>query len=754
MSGARRGLDIGGGPAHGSAPGVYSRHAGSRAAPSAARTNAISFPNSLMIVALLGAVALPAQEPRIAPPEEVPAEAPAVEAAPPVIVTARKWEEDVQEVPQSISVLVDALIRDAGITTVREASFLVPNLFMTEFSSRRLSFPTMRGIGSGQGDPAVTTYVGGVPQLTTSSTNLPLFQVERVEFLRGPQGTLYGRNALGGVIHIVPKRPSEAFEAEIGASYGNFRQRELNLAMSGPLVEERLYFSLAGLAAARDGFTENEFTGHDVDHRDELYGRAEVLWTSERWEIRVAIYGERARDGGFVLSDLDELRDHPRRIDQDYEGKADRDIIAPSLTWEYLGDAVELIGISAYQDWDVHETADFDFSPIDGVRRRTKESQQYFNQEIRLSSAEGAGPRIGDHLVLKWLVGTNFFLSDSSRSAANDFRPGGAGILFPPAQVGTATSWGDFDDLGMAVFGQVTGTLAETVDLGIGLRYDYERKQADISQSFVTGGFPVLETSRDLDESYDHFVPRFSLDWRITERVMVYGLVAQGFKAGGFNLSAPAGELAFGPETSWSYELGLKTTWFDDRLRLNAAAFYIDWDDLQLSLFDQMSGGYVANAGESTSRGFELELEAEIFEGIDVFGSVGYTDAEFDEYVDPYGADVSGNDLAYVPETTWSAGVQASGELGEEGRWFARAQVSGVGTFYYDAGNLESESFTVFDFRAGIEQPHWRLEAWMRNALDEDYVPVAFQPSPVDPFLFVGESGAPRTFGVSLTIRF
>jgi len=699
---------------------------------------------SLLLHALLSLPVSPvvpaADENPSLPPRTTDEDEEEAPALPPVVVTARGWEEEAQDVPRSMSVLDQPTLQDAGIRTVRDASLAIPNLFLTEFSSRRLSFPTMRGIGSGQGDPAVTTYIGGVPQLTASSTNIPLIDVERVEFLRGPQSTLYGRNALGGVIHIVPRYPSRELEADASASFGNFGHQEYRVMGSGPISGDTIFFKVAGLASERDGFTENDWTGHDVDYRDSFFGRAELLWVpDDRWEVRLATHAERSRDGGFVLSELHGLRARPHHINQDFEGIAARNILAPSLAWTYFGDDVQIDATSAWQDWKVHEAADFDFSPFDAYRRRAKESQRYFNQEVRISSAEDADVRIGDGTTMRWLAGVNLFTADSDRATDTELRPDS--MLTP----GHDVTRGEFDDWGAAVFGQVTIIPAEDWEVGAGLRLDRESKEADLRHTF--NGFPVAPPAR-LEEDYDEVIPHASVTRHLTDDALAYAHVAKGFKAGGFNLAAPTGRLAFGPETSWTGEIGVKTSWVDEQLHVNVAAFHIDWEDMQLSLFDPMIGGYVDNAGEATSQGFEVELRAEPRSWLDVFGGFGFTDAEYDEYDEFYAGDVSGKSLAFAPETTWNLGTQVTGEPDEQSRWFVRGALHGVGTYYYDAGNTEEESFTLLDLRAGVSRSHWKLEAWVQNALDEEYVQLAFQAGPA---FFVGESGAPLTCGFSLT---
>jgi iron complex outermembrane receptor protein len=581
-----------------------------------------------------------------------------------------------------------------------------------------------------------------------------MFQIDSIEFLRGPQSTLFGRNALGGVIQLNSKKPSNQVEFDGTATFGNYDLQEYSMSFSSPLVEDKLYLSIGGQYSEREGYTDNDFTGNDVDDRESSFGRGQLLWTpDDQTEVRFTLYGERSRDGGFVLSDLDGLKADPHTINQDFEGKADRNIRSGALTWDFDGDEIEVTSISSYQSWDIVETSDLDFSAIDGVRRRTSESQQYFYQEVRVASAEDTGVQLGEDATLTWLAGVSLFDSDSTRQSANDFRPGGAGILFDPAAVGVDTSSGDFNDLGIGVFGQTTLTLGQ-LDLTGGLRYDREQKDADLLRTFETGGFVFPTGGGTHDRTDEEWLPSFAATYRWTEDLMTYASATRGFKAGGFNLDAPAGLIEFGPETSWAYELGAKSSWLEDTLSVNLALFYIDWEDMQLSQFDSMVGGFVTNAGESESKGVELEAAYRPIEQLEIFGSVGYTDTEFDEFVDPFGIDATGNDLPFAPETTWNIGAQWTSQIGQDMRFYARGEYVSVGSFAYDPGNVETESYELANFRAGIGGTNWRIEGWIRNAFDAEYVPIALQPSPVDRTVFVGENGAPRTYGITLSLRF
>ena len=670
------------------------------------------------------------------------------------VVTARKIEEELQDVPRSITAIDADRIESQGIQNLRDASIGVPNLLITEFSSRRLSLPYVRGVGSGQGDPAVATFIDGVPQLTTNTTNLPLTDVDRIEFIRGPLSTLYGRNTIGGAIQIVTKPPSNDTTLNTRATVGNFRYQNYEASFSTPLVKDELFLGLSVVHNQREGYTDNDFYGNDADSRDTWFGRGQLVWTPDAQnELRFVIHGERARDGGFVLGDLGTMRSRPNHINQDFDGSIDRDVISNSLIWNRYGEDIDFTSITSIQDWDIFERADFDFSQIDGIRRFTKEDQTAFTQELRFSSAEDADVEIQEDVTLKWVAGVMGFYSDSGRSAENVFRPAGAGILFPPNRVGTDRAQGSFDDFGIGVFGQATTTIGDALEITGAIRYDYENKDAKIRREFETtlGTLPLAST--DTDDSFDEWLPRASIAYRIAESTKVYGVAARGFKAGGFNLTAPTGRETFGPETSWTYEVGVKNSWEDLGLTANVSLFHIDWDDMQLSQFDATSGGYVTNAGEAESQGIEIEASYEVIDNLDVFGGFGILSTEFERFTDSFGTDVRGRNLPFAPEHTANIGASYAAALDDDLVLRVGGDYQAVGKFFYDAGNRANERYGLANFRAGIGNDRMGIDFWVRNAFDQRYQQVAFQPNPANPNQFVAESSAPRTFGVSLRFK-
>lgn len=675
-------------------------------------------------------------------------ELPVGDETPTTVVTARKVEEELDSVPAAVTVLDGESLDDAQVRTVADAVQAVPNLRMTEFSSRRLSFPYIRGIGSGVGEPAVVTYIDGVPQLTLGSSNLPTVGLDRIEVLRGPQ-SLYGRNALGGVLHMISRRPGAEAESFAGITAGDYDLFELSAGYRGPIGEDGKGLALDLLQSQRDGYTNNTVTGDRVDDRDAFFGRGQLYMNpSEDSELRIGLHTERARDGGFVLAPLAGLEDAPHEISQDFEGVAERDVFAPSVTYTLFGEETTLTSITSYTDWDVLETSDFDFTANDLVRRETQEDQGYFYQEVRLASEPSA--TAGGTAQVRWVGGASLFSADSGRSAANDFRVPLPGVPVP----GIDTNTGDFEDTGLGLFGQVAVSYDSGLELAAGLRYDREDKKADLNHTFESGGFVLVDEDRSFDEDFDEVAPSFSAAYHIDGSRTLYASAAKAFKAGGFNLTAPVDSFSFDPEEAWAYELGYKLRSADGNYGLRIAAYMIDWEEMQLSLFDPTAGGYIANAGSSESSGVEIEVDQRIGEEIRTFFSFGTADTEFGEYTDSFGSDNTGNALPFAPEQTYALGLQYEAELQAGLSLVARTSYQSVGDFFYDAGNLGEESFDLLDFRAGLRHGDWSLDLFLLNLLDEEYFPIAFQANPGDPTFFVAETGAPSTLGFSLRFAF
>ena len=262
---------------------------------------------------------------------------------PPVVVTAQKEPADLQRLPLSATGVLEDTILGAGIRIASDAALLAPNVHFTQFSARKLSNVRMRGIGSSPGNPGVTTFIDGVPQLNDNTSSIDLLNVERIEFVRGPQSALFGRNTLGGLVNVVTERPSLVqWSGSFVAPFGNYGSTDLRGTVGGPLGDTvAVGFSLGH--SEREGFTTNAVTGNDLDFRSGTTFKAQALFTPRSdWEARVIVSGERARDGDYALNDLGALRNSPFQAARDFEGHTDRDVVSTTVLVRHEGPRVTL----------------------------------------------------------------------------------------------------------------------------------------------------------------------------------------------------------------------------------------------------------------------------------------------------------------------------------------------------------------------------------------------------------------------------
>ena len=461
------------------------------------------------------------------------------------------------------------------------------------------------------------------------------------------------------------------------------------------------------------------------------------------------VNGERARDGDYALSDLAGLRANPFHTMRDFEGHTYRDIFGTTVLNRHEGMRVSLTSTTGFLKWKTEDATDLDYTPLPLIRRNNNEESFQFTQEVRVASAPNASIRLSDAAMLKWQAGVFLFTQNYEQDAINTFSPF---VLSPfiPFPVAQTSPHAELDDFGVGVYGQGTATVANRFDLTAGVRVDNEQKDAVLSTFFTPPLAPP--TNVDAEESFSNVSPQFSAAVRLQPEKTVYVSVTRGYKAGGFNPVSPAGSEAYGEEHAWNFEGGVKTRWAAGRVLVNASVFRIDWEDLQLNLPDLSSPGqfYIANVGGATSSGVELELNARVHSSVDVFGGVGYTKATFSDGSVSSGVPVGGNTIPNTPEYSATLGAQISHPVRPGISVYGRGEAVFYGAFEYDDMNIaRQDAYSLANFRAGARGRYLFAEAWIRNAFDTHYIPVAFAYGQLAPSGFIGEMGRPRTFGVS-----
>lgn len=670
---------------------------------------------------------------------------------PEITVYANKEAAKAQDIPVSITAMQQEDIAKADIRQVKDAAAFAPNVLMGDFGPRRLSNPYFRGIGAGPNNPGVTTSLDGVPQLSSNSASIDFVDVEQIEFARGAQGALFGRNSLGGVININSRRPSPNWTFETLDSYGNYNQTVGTIRVSGPIKPGSLGISIAGGYSSRDGFTKNTVTDKSIDTRESIAGKAQLLYTAgQKFEARLISSFEQDDDGDYALGDLKALRAKPYEVAHDFDGYTERDILAHTLLLTYYTDFMEINSISGAGFWELVEKTDLDYSAMPFMTSSNKEEQTQYTQEVRFSSPKNRPITWNNSLALNWQAGIFVFKQDYNQDNLRNIY-----VDFSTYQPITAKNQSKSDIVtnGIGVYGQAAIQAWEKLVLTAGLRYDSENAEATLNTIPPMGIPGKQEISKDFDE----VSPQVSLGYHFNPAVMGYASVGKGYKAGGFNAGASGDKEFYGEEHSLNQEIGIKTRWLNNRIQINAAIFAINWDDLQLNVPNPDPRAsvsyYVKNVGEAESKGMELEMQCRLLNGWDVFGSFGLASAKFLNGSQMLGTTLKDKELPLTPEYTGNLAAQYARVIANAFTMYARAGITLCGKYHYDVSNAEGQdAYNLADFRLGVQRNGWLVEGWVKNAFDTEYIPVAFAYQ-MAPSGYLGEYGPGMTGGVRFGIK-
>ncbi len=390
---------------------------------------------------------------------------------PEILVTAERIERPLERVPMSVTAVTSREIEDAGMADLGDISQTVPDFTVVDWGSRRNTFIYVRGIGSSrQGESVVGVYVDDVPLLSNGVFMADLSGIERVEVLRGPQGTLFGRNTLGGVVNVVTKPLPVDAEGALSLSLGTEALLEGRASWAGPLGSEELRLGLSVFGSSRDGFTTNDLTNNTVDDREAAGGRLKLAWfPSDSLELTFGLDAESDRDGGYALTSLADVRSNPYHVSHDHEGWEDRDVLGGSVRAKWSTGWGELTSVTALRTWELDSAIDQDFSEFDVMRSSWDEDQRQITQELRLASpGDAPGP--------KWLVGAAYFSENVGEDRVVDYGADAAFALRVPGDVDASSA--DRENSGLALFGNVVWPAGERFEVSGGLRWNSERKSA------------------------------------------------------------------------------------------------------------------------------------------------------------------------------------------------------------------------------------------------------------------------------------
>lgn len=656
-----------------------------------------------------------------------------------IVVTAQKFSQQEQSTPISTTVITDADMERSGIDSNYDVINSAPNVSMIKAGNPSdASFMSMRGITpTMEGSQTVLFLVDGVPY---HMFDMGLLDVERVEILRGPQGTLYGRNASSGVISVITKDPDFYREGSVKLSVGNYNETKTRLISGGGIGDSDSWAYRSALQYRKgDGYWQRDFDGKDdVDSIDEFNGRIKLGWlpNDSDWKVITTLEAHHRRNGDTSFASLEQIKQDSHKVYSDFEGEIAADVYSGSIRASYEGENINFESITAYSTEDKEDNLDSDFTAHPAVFLYMDMAHQRFTQEFRLSSSQDQD--------FRWLAGLYYF----DENARSDIRMD----MTTPFGVVVNKKVSDTDTQNIALFGNAFYSLSRQWELTAGLRVDHEKTNSQFSNTW-TAFYPSY--TGDEEVSFTEVLPKLGVNYYQNDDLMFYGSIARGYKSGGFNMLTPPGyPYEFDPEYTINYELGMKSEWLDNRLKFNTALFWIDWQDQQVEqqLYPE---SFTENAGSTVSRGIEAELSWFVAPQIRLFASGGYNDAHFTDYhsrtFDQNGnylgsVDMSGKRPASAPRYDYSIGFDANFLE----NYFVYADYNVVGDMYFDVANTQKQdAYGVLNLRVGYTSNHVDVTLWAKNLLDEEYLTRAFE---MDSGWF-GRSGDPMTFGLSTNFK-
>lgn len=665
----------------------------------------------------------------------------------PTIVEAERIDDE----PAAVSVISIQSLELFQAQSFSDLTGIVPGFNVVSADSRSYGqVVTMRGSTNTLffGPPALGLMIDDVPLGPAFSYPSELLDLDLVRVHRGPQGPNFGLNGPAGMVEMFTPRPGEKFAGSLSSEYGSYDHVGLGLQTSGPLGGDFSH-TLQLFHDQRDGYIRNTFLGDETDDREATGGLFNLFWNpSDDFELRLRYYTEYVNDGSQRLSSL--FSADPFQDSSNFRGATDLERHQWSIHSRKDLDWGKMETITSYQTWDLDpSTVDLDLTdgttpwvvfngtPLAGLpadaRSTITQSQDLVSNEIRFSSLEESS--------LRWQAGLFQMWIDNEGTAV---RTTVVPFLFPTVN---DTTRFDIEQLNLATFGNVTWQANDSLTLDAGLRLDYHESEIDRVKTDITTATDIVRDSDD-----DLFVsPVVGLTYAITPMLDGFVRSSIGNKPGGFtayvdNANGPE----FDRETNWSNEIGVQYENPDHDLRIGLRGFWDQIDDYQFN--QSVPGGTdfaIVNADEVTSRGVELDLAWSPVERLTVRGSVGYVNAEFDSYTDPFtpGANFNGKEVPFVPEYTGSAGIRYDFDSG----FFAQTSARVAGPTRFDAANtgtFTQDAYFIWDAEIGYTTDRFTIALFGRNLLDEQYY------SFINPQIAAGSPGDPQLFGLRLRTAF
>lgn len=734
--------------------------------------------HAMAAIKLLGVLALTASWTSIAAAQEAEAgsSGATVTEAGEIVVTARKKSERLSEVSASISAFDVGKLQQNRVENVNGLANIVPNMTFSNDQEAAVSTMTIRAVSQVRnGEPPVAFVIDGVPLANSLIANQDFVDIAQVEVLRGPQGALYGRNAIGGAINIVTKQPGESLEGQVKASLAEGNDYGISTTLSGPIIPGKLYFSAGGKVSTRQGQLKNIALDKYVDYRDVAAARLRLLYkASDDFSVDLRLSANRTRQGAayFIAKDRTVLSPGPdgsptgpNAINNNSVTASYFKFFSPSLKLEWDTNIGKFISITGY-DWidapdgdtdNPRENYDVDVEPGALVQVGVKDRSETYTQEFRWVT-----PKMG---IFQGVTGLFYQKQKRDRAIAIYINTNFDGVNYADAAnanwlyVGSNvqnlrnSAWGAFGSYDFEFVPKLTLTLAG--------RYDEDAKKDLI----------ILATDPGGRRTFKAFQPRVSLAYKPHANSVIYATFAKGFRSGGFNNTATF-DRSYEPEKLDSYEIGYKDQFFDNRLAVSFAVYDYEYKNLQTFLFAPDGSQGIVNVDKSRARGFEADVNARLIDNLQLGASFAYNHTKVTALRTSSGAVVldrlylagqlplpaagyEGNKLKTIPKYTLNLSATFDQDLSDSVKFFSTVNYRLTGKTYWELTNRTSRpAYGLVDLSLGLEMGSVKLMAFAQNLFDKKYEVFAFEKEPIGNLSDIYWPSKPRQFGVELTTKF
>ena len=628
-------------------------------------------------------------------------------------------------------------LHNQQIVNLKELTAVMPNFYMPDYGSYANTPVYIRGIGTKSKGSAVGFYVDGVPHFESSAFNIDLSDIAAVNVFRGPQGTLYGRNTIAGIINVYTHNPLDYQRTRIKVGYGRYNDF-IAQASNYAKISEKFGISTVASYHHNDGMFTNHFLNEKADKLNEGEGRVGFYWRpTTNWLLHLNSTLTYSEQNGYPYAPYDIVKDELLPISYNRNSTYRRLISSTGLNAQYENNHISFNSQTSYQFIKSHQGLDQDFTPQDVYFVDNSYHQNMLSQELTLKS--------NDKGRYQWIVGLFGMLLHSNQFAETSYFT---------RDFSTPTTYKN-PTAGYAIYHQSSYNIWRGMSATVGLRFDYEHAKTTYNQDKTTLSTGVTTHAKDFVSSanFRQFTPKFTLQYLTNKDNLYYISITRGYKPGGFNtIFKTDAERTYDPEYSWNYEVGTRLKFLNGRLTAEADLFYIDWRHMQTTYTVPGVGNVIANAGHTDSKGFELSLAYHPIKSLQLNLNYGYTHARYLEYKKSAREDFSGNRLPMVPNHTLSLnGTYTIMPAGWFDKIIFNTGLTGLGRIYWADDNIVRQNFyATLNAKVSLTKGIFTWEVWGKNLTATDYMAYGFKASQGN----YAQRGKPLTFGTAVSVSF